>query len=75
MDKKSSSSRKAILYAGLILLGFVVLAASVPFGMLVKVFMVTIAVPFILLALGFMWIVAKVLIKMTYSKTREGSRV
>jgi hypothetical protein len=74
-NKKTLSSGTAILYSALILLGLVLFVANVSLGMVVKVFMVVIAAPFILLALGFIWIVVKVSIKMTYSKARQGSRV
>ena len=72
-EETSGSMRRIILYAVLILLGFGVLGASTSLGMLVKVLMVVIVAPFILLGLGFMWIVVKVFIKVTYSKVRHAS--
>jgi hypothetical protein len=72
-EETSGSMKRIILYAALILLGFGVLGASTSLGMLAKVFLVLITVPFILLALGFMWIVVKVFIKVAYSRVRQGS--
>ena len=63
------------MHAALILLGFVMLFAHVSLGMLAKVFLVAIGAPFVLLALGFTWIVVKVFIKVTYSKVRRRIRV
>ena len=74
-EKTSGRMGRTILYTSLTLLGLVLFVANVSLGMLVKVLAVVIAAPFILLALGFMWIVVKVFIKMTYSKARQGSRV
>jgi uncharacterized membrane protein YqjE len=72
MGEKTSSSRKTILYAALILLGLVVLVTNVSWGIPVKVFIIIIGTLLVLLALGFMWIVVKVIVKTIYSKVRQG---
>jgi hypothetical protein len=70
--QKTPGSGRLVLYAGLVLLGFVVLVASTSWGTLAMVFAATIIAPFILLALGFIWIVVKVFMKMIYFKVRRG---
>jgi hypothetical protein len=70
--QKTPSSGRMVLYAGLVLLGLVVLVAGTSWGTLVKVFVATIIAPFILLALGFIWIVVKVFMKVIYFKVRRG---